>query len=338
MKIIKDIRKNTIVLLLITSIVLFFVLKDHFSSIIDTIKNMNFFYLFLAILMYFLYIILKAYIVYLTVNNKKKVTFKEAIKHNIITQFFNGITPFSTGGQPMEIYMLTEHNIGVGEATSITLQNFIYYQTALVIYGIIVVIYNCIFHIFPKIPILRRLVILGFIINVIVVIILLAITIYTKFTKKLVIKILNWFNKKGIIKDKNKDKIEKKLLEKIKEFEDSSKIIRKRKDLYVKGILINLLSLTALYIVPLFIVYGFKDYSSLTTFNTLTASAYTLLVGSFVPIPGASGGIEYSFLKFFGSFLKTVPLNSLLIVWRFITYYLAMILGAVIFSIEKKGD
>ena len=338
MKIIKDIRKNTIILLLITSIVLFFVLKDHFYSIVSTIKNMNFFYLFLAIIMYLLYLILKAYIIYLTINDKKKVTFREAIKHNIITQFFNGITPFSTGGQPMEIYMLTEHGIGVGEATSITLQNFIYYQTALVIYGILVVVYNSIFHIFPKVPILRRLVLLGFIINVIVVILLLAITIYTNFTKKLVFKIINWINKKGIIKNKDKDKLEKKLLEKIKEFEDSAKIIRKRKDLYVKGIIINLLSLTALYIVPLFIVYGFNDHTSLTTLNTLTASAYTLLVGSFVPIPGASGGIEYSFIRFFGNFLKTVPLNSLLIVWRFITYYFAMIIGALIFSVEKKGD
>ena len=336
MKIIKDIRKNTIILLLITGIVLFVILKDHFVGIIETIKGMNYIYLFLAIIMYFLYLILKAYIIYLTINEKNKVSFLEAIKHNIITQFFNGITPFSTGGQPMEIYMLTEHGISVGKATSITVQNFIYYQSALVIYGIIVVIYNSIFHIFPSAPVLRNLVLLGFVINTLVGILLFIVTLSTNFTKKVITKLFSWITKLGILK--NKEKLEEKIMLKLQEFHDSAKDIRKRKGLLVKGIVINLISLTALYIVPLFIVFGFRDYTNLTVFNTLTASAYTLLVGSFVPIPGASGGIEYGFIKFFGNFLSVVPLNSLLLVWRFITYYLAMILGAIIFSIEKKGD
>ena len=72
--------------------------------------------------------------------------------------------------------------------------------------------------------------------------------------------------------------------------------------------------------------------------TAITSSAYVLLVGSFVPIPGASGGIEYSFVRFFGNFMPTVLLNALLIVWRFITYYFGMILGGFLFSTEKESD
>ena len=96
--------------------------------------------IFIAFILYFLYIITKAYIIYKCVNEKDKLSFKEAVKHNLITQFFNGITPFSTGGQPMEIYMIAEHNIKVSKATSVTIENFIFYQTALVIYGAIAVL------------------------------------------------------------------------------------------------------------------------------------------------------------------------------------------------------
>ena len=59
-------------------------------------------------------------------------------------------------------------------------------------------------------------------------------------------------------------------------------------------------------------------------------------MGSFVPIPGASGGIEFGFMQFYGNFITGSSLTAVLIVWRFITYYFPMIVGALVFSLEKK--
>ena len=148
MELIKNIKKNTILLLFLTIIILYIILKDDLKEIILAIKNINYFYIIIAIILYFLSISINGYITYKSVNNKEKLSLKEAIKHKIITQFFNGITPFSSGGQPMEIYMLTQHGISSSKATSIIIQNFIFYQTALVIFGILAVIYNARFHIF----------------------------------------------------------------------------------------------------------------------------------------------------------------------------------------------
>ena len=124
----------------------------------------------------------------------------------------------------------------------------------------------------------------------------------------------------------------------LEEFHISAKQLRKRKKLFIGGVFFNLLSLTCLYIVPLFITYGFQDFTSLNIADTLTASAYVLIMGAFVPIPGASGGMEYGFLKFFGNFIPKVTLSASLLIWRFITYYLGMIVGALMFSMEKKVD
>jgi uncharacterized protein (TIRG00374 family) len=156
----KNLKKNTFILLIITLIVLYIVLKDDMDNIIETLQTMDYKFVLIAILFFFFYIIIRAYVNYLVVGEKKKYTFLESIKHNVIVQFFNGITPFSTGGQPMEVYMLTEHDIKVSKATNVTIQNFIFYQVALVIYGILAVSYNAVFHIFPKIPFLRHLVLL----------------------------------------------------------------------------------------------------------------------------------------------------------------------------------
>ena len=70
------------------------------------------------------------------VNEKEKLSLAQAFQHMIITQFFNGITPFSTGGQPMEIYMLKNHGFRYTKATNVIMQNFIVYQLALVIFGL----------------------------------------------------------------------------------------------------------------------------------------------------------------------------------------------------------
>ena len=154
MNILKEIKKNTLVLLLITIIVLYVILKDDWLNISKALTTMDVKYLILAVIVFLISVSLKGIANYLIVNDKKKISVKEAIKHNFITQFFNGITPFSTGGQPMEIYMLTEHGISLPKATNYTVQSFIFYQIALVICGALAVTYNFIFKIFKKIPII----------------------------------------------------------------------------------------------------------------------------------------------------------------------------------------
>lgn len=334
MKLIENIRKNTILLLLITMVVMYFILKDNLQNILSTLLKADFKYILLAFLSFIISVSLKGYVNYLTINNKNKISIMEAIKHNVIVQFFNGITPFSTGGQPMEVYMLTEHGISGSKATMIVLQNFIFYQIALVLFGLVAVLYNAIFHIFPNIPVLRELVLIGFVINTLVAIGILLISISEKFTAGVMNILIIFFEKIKIIK--NKEETIKKWEGKLEEFHECAKVLRTRKKLFVLGILYNLLSLGFLYIIPLFITYSMHDFTSLNVFDTLTSSAYVLLMGAFVPIPGASGGIEYGYMKFFGNFLSKTKTSATLVIWRFITYYFGIIIGMIVFNMDER--
>jgi len=291
---------------------------------------MNIKFILMAFLAFLISVSIKGFSNYLIINNKEKISISEAIKHNIIIQFFNGITPFSTGGQPMEIYMITEHGIPLAKATNYSVQSFIFYQLALVICGILAVIYNFIFRIFPKVKYLKLLVFLGFAINLFVAIILLLIGNSQKITKKICnisIKLCHKFKIKV-----NENEIKEKFNDLYIGFTELSK----NKKLTIIGIILNILSLLFLYITPLFIVFSMGDFTSLNIADTLTASAYIYLVGAFVPIPGASGGIEYGFTRFFGNFIAKNKISAVLLIWRFITYYLAVALGGIIFSLEKK--
>ena len=332
MNIIKNIKKNTVLLLIITGIVLYIVLKDDFKDIVDALVKIDIKYILLAFLFYALFIVIKGYVNYKITNDKKKLSLKEAIKHNIITQFFNGVTPFSTGGQPMEVYMLMEHDIPIAKATNQTIQSFIFYQIALVICGAIAVVNNFLFPIFPKVRILQILVLLGFIINVLVVVCLVLISRSKRVTNKLSelsIKILKKLKRKVDEED---------IRQKFSDYHEGFKELRKRKKLFIGGVLLNIISLLCLYIVPLFLLYAMGDFSSLNINNTITASAYVYIIGGFVPIPGASGGIEYGFTKFFGNFIVGHKLSVVLLLWRFITYYVGVIIGALVFNFEKKVE
>ena len=330
MNIIKNIKKNTIFLLIITVIVLYIVLKDDFKDIVNTLSKIDIKYILLAFLFYALFIVIKGFVNYKITNDKTKLSLKEAIKHNLITQFFNGVTPFSTGGQPMEVYMLMEHDIPIAKATNQTIQSFIFYQIALVICGSLAVINNFLFPIFPKVKILQILVLLGFIINVLVVVFLILISRSKRVTNK-----LSQLSIK-VLKKLKRNVDEEDIKQKFSDYHEGFKDLRKRKKLFVGGVLLNIVSLLCLYIVPMFILYSMGDFTSLTINNTITASAYVYIIGGFVPIPGASGGIEYGFGRFFGNFIGTSTLSALLLLWRLITYYIGVIIGALVFNFEKK--
>lgn len=329
MKVIDNLRKNTILLVIITMVVLYFVLKDDFSGIVDVLKTIDLKYIFLALLFYLASVTLKGTVNYLIINDKKKISIIEAIKQNLIAQFFNGITPFSTGGEPMAIYMLTEEGIPFAKATNYMVQSFIFYQIALVLCGFIAVTYNFIFSIYPTVRFLQLLVLLGFIINIIVALLLFlsASKRTTNFIYKIVIKISKLLRRKV-----NEEEIKKKF----DEYSACFKELKNRKGLTVLGVFINMLSLLFLYITPLFVLYGMGDFKSLDIMTTFVSSSYVYLIGAFVPIPGASGGIEYGFTQFFGNFLSVQIVSATLLVWRFITYYFGIVLGAILFNLREK--
>lgn len=324
----KNAKRNTIIVLLITIVVLFFVLKDDYKNILNTLIIANKWYILIGIILIICYWALRALcLLFIVRKYKKNVGFKKMLHQTVITQFFNGITPFSTGGQPMQIYMLNKLGIRVTHATNIIVQDFIMYQLALIVMGILALFANWYFHFFDVSNILKNLIIIGFLINIIIGLCLILISFSKKFNSfigKIIIKIAA---KTKLVKDG--DSLIAKWEDKLSEFHESGKLFKKEKKLFIVCFLCHLVSLLIFYSIPLFIFLSLDSTLSLNWLKTITSSAFVLIIGNFVPIPGGSGGIEYGFISFFGSDVGSTILLSALIVWRFITYYLGIIVGGI---------
>jgi len=330
-------KKQTLILLLITVIVLFFIIKDDYIEIVDNLSHAKLLYVGLGIAFTVSYWFFKTLALHNIVKEyRKKIKVRQIFKQITITQFFNGITPFASGGQPMQVYMLNKSGIKLAHSTNIIVQDFILYQMALITHGFIAVLLNFHFHFLADNPLLRYLTTIGFIINILVGLGLLFVSFSTKFNSFVVNKIIALFSKIRIVR--NRDRAISNWKVKLQEFNESAQILRANKGLIIKGYIYNFFGLLSYYLTPLFVIYALGLDANITTLAVYVCCAYVSLIGSFVPIPGGSGGIEYSFLQFFGNFIKGSALSAVLIVWRSITYYFAIIIGSITFNTFKGVD
>lgn len=326
---------NFIIIIIVTILVLYFSLRDNFQEIVNNIFHMNIIYMLIAVICYISYLFLKSIVVaMITKNFKKDYNVKKSFRMGLETNFFHAITPFSTGGQPYEIYRLSKDGISVMNAANVSIQNFIIYQFSLVLLGVFALVYNYKFNLFPNNKVLESLITLGFIINIMVAIILMLIVLFKKFNRVLAtigINILSFFH---LVKDKNKKM--KQIINNLNEFNEGGKLLLKNKKNFIKMIFIELSALIILYTIPFFIIIGSGIDANINIVTVLVASAYVMIIGSFVPIPGGTGGLEYGFMAFYGNFILGTELNAIMIVWRFITYYLGMIIGIIALDLRKK--
>lgn len=331
---IKD-KISVLVLLLLTIIVLYFSLKDDFNSVIYELKTANILWILVAVLLTICYYTLASLGLHRIIKKyNKNFTLFETIKLKFKTKFFDAITPTSTGGQPYQIYSLKSNGISVLDSTNICLQNFFCYQIALVLIGIIAVVSNQFLHLFPHDHFLRILVSIGFLINLLIACFLFLIAFTKKINKYIYRKIINLAVKLHLVKDVKK--VNKAYDEYVENIKRGTTSLMANKKEFLLIIFYNFFGLCLNYLIPIAILYSTGDYSSFGLFECIIACAYVFLMGSFIPLPGGAGGIEYGFVAFFGNFLKGSKLTALMLIWRFVTYYLVMIIGGIVLNFGKK--
>lgn len=334
----KNAKRNTIFLLIICVIVTFFIMKDNFTEILTCLISVKKRLVIVALLLIVAYWLLRALALYIVVKRyNKKIKYKKMLHQILITQFFNGITPFASGGEPMQIYMLKKSGIKVAQATNIIVQEFIMYQIALIFIGLVVLILNAIFNFCSVDPILFNFIILGFIINISVGLIMIFVSFSKKFSKFLVNLGLKIGVKINLIKDV--EKTTKIWNEKVEEYNESGTMLKENKNLFFTCILINFLALIVFYLIPFFVFLSLGH--NVGVLEAIVSSAFILIVGNFVPLPGGTVGTEAAFGEFFKKLLPvtvgTAVLNTGLIIWRGITLYLGILVGGIALGFFK-GD
>ena len=328
-------KRNVILLVIVGIIVLFFALKDDFDEIMRLLLNANKMFILVAILFVLISDILKSIAVKkLIINSGYDCKLKDSLTLMIMTNFFNGITPFSLGGQPFELFVMKKKKkIGYVAGTNILFRDFYTYQMAFVILGVLCFIFGVAFKWVIFSPIVIRLLIIALIINLAVALFLVYIPHSKKDNYKIVNYIINILSKIKIVKDSEKtiEKVDNAIVR----FKKQTRETINKPKIIIECILLNCIKIICIGVATYF---SFKAIgSSIPFISTILIAILVMIMSSYVPIPGASGGMEYSFVAMFSFFVINAKLSAALLLWRFLTYYVPMIFGGVVF-ITLKGD
>lgn len=323
---------NILIILVITVGFLWWSLKDNFNEVVSTLFASNLGWIIVSLLVFCVYMLFDTLSTYGIIKiYKKNITFRFALYLGIINKFFCGITPLSSGGQPMQIYELRKKGVPVSTGANIEVQAYMMFQIALMITAIVSVIFDQIFHFFQFIPWLQSMMIAGFAINLAILLVLLFVSFSKNFNRVVAHGIINALAKVGLVHDKE-TRIEK-WDAACKNYYENGRTLLHNKKVFAKGVFYQCMALITYYMLPIFIAFAIGCADNLDVINVFTASSFVYVMGCYVPIPGASGGMEAGFMGFFGNFVEGPALNVFVLVWRGITYYLPMIAGAIAFNV-----
>lgn len=322
----KSLKKNIIIVIVIVAVILFFFLRKEFNLIVAELADVHIGFFLGGILCIIAFWMLEAAAVWILIRqNSSAIPYRYSVVMTLATQFFNGVTPFASGGQPMQVYYMKKQGISVPAGTNICVQSLFIHQIALVAINVVMAIYQTMTQtIGADAKTAKNLMWFGFVVNVAILILFYVISYFPKFNHFVSHTVLQFLHRIKLIRNLEKRQI--KMSKFFTEFHDGSeKLLRNKMELF-KAVGYTFLKLIFFNVIVylIFRSIGSKDIGLITA---TMCSISVISVATVIPSPGASGGVEYAFLMFFGVFYSRAEIVATMLLWRFVTYYLGLIVG-----------
>lgn len=314
------------------ALVLYFAISSgDFHRIGQAIITINPWWLLGGVGCFFVHMSMEGSLLYIFFRFQKiAVKFRHCISVGLIGMYYSSITPAATGGQPMQVFALKRRGIAPGLTSSALAVKFFCWQCALLLLGAVAWISNA--------GLVEKslgqgiwMVWLGFFLNGIAVAAVILLAISRNLMRAIIIFFVKAAHRLRIVKDVAKTSSRWDAA--LQDFHASVDILTKHPYQFLTLFFLSVIQVVCLMSAVYFVYRGFglnaAPYTSL-----LTIQLELYIAASFTPLPGASGAQEGGFYLFFGAIFPQTILFAALLVWRFLTYYLSIIIGfmAVAFS------
>ena len=333
----KMIRRNlfAVISITITAILLlaFFFATDGINNLGMIISTLRPEWLVLAIACMVIYWLMEGGTLHIfTLHVYRKWRFRDSWDTGMIGLLYSAVTPFSTGGQPMQIYHMKRLGMDTGGATSIIALKTLIYQVGLVAYALVLIVLRLGF--FQRnISNFSFLVLFGLAVNSAFIFLLILFSLNRKLTEKFIRGVIWLGAKLHIVKDAQKS-IEKTQAQ-LELFHECIRLDKSFFIMFLKTFATTMIQLTFYFLVP-YCIYRSFNFNGEDIITMVAAQAFVYMVSAFIPLPGASGGAEGSFYIFFGMFFTSGTIATAIIIWRIITYYFNILFGCIFSYIATR--
>lgn len=279
-------------------------------------------------------LVLDTFLIYLfTRSISSDYTVKRAFKVCMVGHLYSAITPFQSGGQPMQIYVMTKQKVDAGNATSMLVQKFFVYQTGITIYSLFALVFQYGKEVSSQNPVILGFTLFGFLVQGGCAALLLVFSFNQRVTHALLTWALKLLTKLHLVKDY--DKTMNTWQVQVDAFHESNQQLYKDKKLLAKTYILTFLQLTALFAVS-FCIYRAFDFHSASPVSMIFTQAFITMVSSLIPLPGAAGASEGSFLLFMAPYFTPETVKSADLLWRIISYYAVILVSAPFSKIKAE--
>lgn len=262
------------------------------------------------------------------------LSFGKGAKVALVGKFYECITPFSSGGQPMQIYYMYRQGIPATAATSVTMVKYGIHMLGFTFVAALVMGFGV-----PQLSAIpdeamRTTVLVcgwvGFGINAFIPVFVTIVVFLPGLVKWVVNLFVKLLHAVRIVK--NPDKWEAKMRQWIDDFAAISQFIYKKPKEFFVLFLLCLGEPTIELIQPYLLlvamcgpaVMGYEGAQLL--WLVMVLAMYSTYAATFIPTPGNSGAIEMVFMAAFAGLTESV-LFWYVLIWRFVLYYTWLILG-----------
>lgn len=266
------------------------------------------------------------------VGVNKRTTYNIAMTEH----FFNGITPFATGGQPFQVYSFSKAKVKAAESTSLLLMNFMVFMLVTNGFAACALIYFR--RLVTDLP-MALVAAFGFIMNFAVLGFTMLIAMNHK-VAKLLSKFVDFLAKRRMLSKFLAPRAESMKTYFAQVQEAFSNLLRK-KGVFLGALLTKILSMGAYYSTTFFILRALHiDVPPSEFFYTICATSFAITMVVFLPTPGSSGGIEFAFKSIFATIAVSASAAtsySGMLIWRLLTYYIVMLVSLIFYIALEVG-
>lgn len=329
-------------IILVTSMALYFLLKENPGEVIKTIGSAKILPILAMFgLMLVVILITGIDLTILTRLYHKKYHAYQGVFNGLIGSFFSNITPFASGGQFVQAYTFTRQGVKVANGASVLVMQFIIYQTVLLLYGIVAFFAG--FNVISRMGMANifglrlppiTISIIGFVINSFTIISLFFLA-YCKPLHRVILNGgINLFAKLKIVK--NPEKKREALSAQIATFRVELKRLMSNAPALIMVFFMIIIKMTCLNSLPYFAGLATGADMAGKYLDCVWSSSYLAMITSFIPIPGGSGGAEWGFQTLFMNIYGSQSITSACnILWRGISYYLTTLIGGLVFILYR---
>ncbi len=303
----------------------------------QAVRSMNAKWVVFALGCYFGYLVMDSLAIgFYLFRQGYRLGIRDLLFISLIGQYYSNITPGASGGQPMQIYYLSKKKVPAALATSAIAVRFFCFQVMLSVIGTVVWIRYGGF-IAEHTGSARWVFIVGYVYNTVMVCAVAVLALSKNILQRLMnlgIRIGGKF--KWI---RHPEELERRAEHYVTTFHEGLTYFRSHPMDMAVQLLFGGTQLMFLMSVIAMIYYGL-GLSGYRYEHLVTMNICEFLAAAYAPMPGASGAQEGVFGIFFAKIFPESMIFVAILLWRFFTYYISIVLGLVVNTVHgvREGN